>query len=50
MKGEFIMSGKNSISKTQNNKKEDGNFKKKNISHDPKAESAKALHNEVGIR
>jgi|GEM_PF-2447705 len=44
------MSGKNNINRTQNNKKEDGSFKKKNIDHNPKAESSKALHNEVGIR
>jgi hypothetical protein len=28
---------------TTNNKKADGNFKKKNIDHDPQAESAKAV-------
>ena len=31
------------MKKTQNNKKQDGNFKKKNINHDPQVESAKAV-------
>jgi len=33
------------MKKTQNNKKEDGHFKKKNINHDPQVESAKAVFN-----
>ncbi|WP_346889094.1 CPC_1213 family protein [Clostridium sp. UBA1056] len=33
------------MKKTQNNKKQDGNFKKKNINHDPQVESAKAVFN-----
>lgn len=31
---------------TKNNKKEDGKFKKKNIKHDPQAESARAVFEE----
>lgn len=33
----------NNIKRTQNNKKEDGSFKKKNIHHDPQTESTKAV-------
>lgn len=33
----------NKIKRTQNNKNEDGKFKKKNINHDPQTESAKAV-------
>jgi hypothetical protein len=33
----------NKMKTTQNNKKEDGRFKKKNIHHDPQTESAKAV-------
>ncbi|AGK96748.1 CPC_1213 family protein [Clostridium pasteurianum] len=32
----------NDLTNTKNNKKEDGNFKKKNIKHSPKDESARA--------
>ena len=31
------------IKKTNNNKKEDGQFDKKNIKHDPQAEGARAV-------
>ncbi|MEG1256674.1 CPC_1213 family protein [Clostridium sp.] len=31
---------------TQNNKKQDGRFKKKNINHNPQVESAKAVYAE----
>lgn len=44
------MSGKNNINKTQNNKKEDGSFKKKNVKHDPQAESSRAVFSEIGIK
>ncbi len=33
------------MKRTQNNKKQDGHFKKKNINHDPQVESAKAVFN-----
>ncbi len=33
------------MKRTQNNKKEDGSFKKKNINHNPQVESAKAVFN-----
>ncbi|MDF2880724.1 MAG: hypothetical protein K0R54_1281 [Clostridiaceae bacterium] len=36
----------NKLKNTQNNKKEDGRFKKKNIKHDPSAESARAVFGE----
>ncbi|EET84969.1 conserved hypothetical protein [Clostridium carboxidivorans P7] len=39
----------NKMKNTNNNKKEDGKFKKKNIKHDPQAEGARAkfgLHKE----
>lgn len=39
----------NKMKNTNNNKKEDGKFKKKNIKHDPEAESVRAkfgLHRE----
>ncbi|AKA72001.1 MULTISPECIES: CPC_1213 family protein [Clostridium] len=32
----------NKMKNTNNNKKEDGKFKKKNIKHDPQEESARA--------
>ncbi|AJA48674.1 hypothetical protein CPAST_c26060 [Clostridium pasteurianum DSM 525 = ATCC 6013] len=32
----------NDLTNTKNNKKEDGNFKKKNIKHSPKDESSRA--------
>lgn len=35
----------NKMKFTQNNKKEDGRFKKKNIKHDPQAESSRAVFN-----
>lgn len=38
----------NKINKTNNNKKEDGKFKKKNIKHDPNAESARAQFDSNG--
>lgn len=38
------MENKNKI--TKNNKREDGKFKKKNIKHDPNAESARAVFGE----
>ena len=34
----------NKIRNTQNNKKQDGKFKKKNIRHDPQDESIKATN------
>jgi len=37
------MSGENKRKSTQNNKKEDGRFKSKNIKHDPNAESARVV-------
>lgn len=33
----------NKMRYTKNNKKQDGHFKKKNIKHDPQAESARAV-------
>lgn len=33
------------IRNTNNNKNEDGKFKKKNIKHDPQAESSRAVYN-----
>ncbi|NFL97785.1 hypothetical protein FDB73_15825 [Clostridium botulinum] len=33
----------NKYNRTQHDKKEDGNFKKKNLKHDPQAESARAV-------
>lgn len=44
------MSGKNNINRTQNNKKEDGTFKKKKVKHDPQAESSRAVFSEIGIK
>jgi hypothetical protein len=38
----------NKMKSTQNNKKNDGNFKKKNIHHDPQTESAKAVFDRPG--
>lgn len=36
----------NKLKNTQNNKKEDGRFKKKNIKHDAAAESSRAVFGE----
>lgn len=38
----------NKMNKTQNDKKEDGTFKKKNIKHDPNAESARTKFDSEG--
>lgn len=35
---------------TFNNKKEDGKFKKKNIKHDPQAESSRNVFDDPGIK
>lgn len=43
-KGVIIMSCK--MRNTKNNKMQDGKFKKKNIKHDPQAESARAVFGE----
>jgi hypothetical protein len=40
-KGEIVMPN-NKMKADNNNKKEDGVFKKKNIKHDPQAESTRA--------
>lgn len=37
------MSGENKKKNTKNNKKEDGKFNSKNITHDPNAESSRAV-------
>ncbi len=38
------------MSHIKNNKKEDGKFKKKNIKHDPQAESARAVFEEPKVK
>lgn len=38
----------NKMNITNNNKKEDGNFKKKNIKHNPKEESSRAVFGAPG--
>lgn len=38
----------NKIKRTANNKDEDGRFKKKNIKHDPQAESSRAVFGAPG--
>lgn len=48
MKGELNMDSKMRI--TFNNKKQDGNFKKKNVKHDPQAESSRAVFDDPGIK
>lgn len=48
MKGELNMQNKMKV--TFNNKKEDGRFKKKNIKHDPQAESSRAVFDDPGIK
>lgn len=40
----------NKMKITQNKKKEDGNFRKKHINHDPRTESAKAVFGEPKIK
>ncbi len=40
----YIM--QNKLKNKQNNKKEDGKFRKKNIKHDPAAESSRAVFGE----
>lgn len=44
------MSERNNLANTQNNKKEDGSFKKKNIKHDPQAESSRKVFDDPGIK
>jgi hypothetical protein len=48
MKGEFNMNSK--IKDTVNNKNQDGKFKKKNIKHDPQAESSRNVFDDPGIK
>ncbi len=48
MKGELKMHSK--MRETVNNKKQDGKFKKKNIKHDPQAESSRAVFDDPGIK
>lgn len=50
MKGELKMSHNDKRSCTFNNKKEDGKFKKKNIKHDPQAESSRMVYDDPGIK
>jgi len=42
------MSENRGMSHTFNNKKQDNHFKKKNIKHDPQAESARAVYDDPG--
>jgi hypothetical protein len=48
VKGELNMHSK--MRDTVNNRKHDGNFKKKNIKHDPQAESSRAVFDDPGIK
>lgn len=38
------------IARTKNNKKQDGDFKKKNVKHDPQEESSRAIYSNPGKR
>lgn len=40
----------NKIKSTVNNKKEDHKFKKKNVKHDPQAESSRTVYDDPGIK
>ena len=44
------MTNNNSKRTTFNNKKEDGKFKKKNVKHNPLAESAREVFDDPGIK
>ena len=40
----------NKMKSTVNNKKEDNKFKKKNVKHDPQAESSRTVYDDPGIK
>jgi hypothetical protein len=48
VKGEFSMPNK--MRDSFNNKKQDGHFKKKNVKHDPQAESSRTVYDDPGIK
>lgn len=41
---------RNKMRDTVNNKKQDGRFKKKNIKHNPQAESSRAVFDDPGMK